>query len=118
MGHKNEPWRKLLGLKWKHIDLQSGVIRIVQRNWRGTIDGPKSKTTSKRALTLGHLVDRYGVKAVADKASAEMWVFARTGGSGLALWDSGVRQALKRAAVAKGCGFEGLSPPSFRRAKP
>lgn len=75
----------------------------------------KSKT-SKRPLTLGYLVDRYSAKATVDKASAEMWVFARTDGSGLPLWDSGVRQALKRAAVTEGCDFAGLGPHSFRRA--
>ena len=32
------------------------------------------------------------------------------------LWDSGVRQALKRAAAAEGCDFPGLGPHSFRRA--
>jgi integrase len=46
----------------------------------------------------------------------EDWIFVRTDGSGLPLWDSGVRQALKRAAVAEGCDFPGLGPHSFRRA--
>jgi integrase len=106
---------EILGLKWCRVDLQSGVLRIVQRYWRGDIDEPKSKT-SKRPLTLGYLVDRYRVKAAADKAQPEKWVFVRTDGSGLPLWDSGVRQALKRAAVAEGCDFPGLGPHSFRRA--
>jgi integrase len=106
---------EILGLTWLHVDLQDGVIHIVQRNWRGDIDDPKSKT-SKRPLTLGYLVDRYRVKAAADKAQPEKWVFVRTDGSGLPLWDSGVRQALKRAAVAEGCDFPGLGPHSFRRA--
>ena len=106
---------EILGLKWLHVDLQGGVIHIVQRNWRGDIDDPKSKT-SKRPLTLGYLVDRYRVKAAADKAQPEKWVFVRTDGSGLPLWDSGVRQALKRAAAAEGCDFPGLGPHSFRRA--
>ena len=106
---------EILGLKWRHVDLQSGVIRIMQRNWRGDIDDPKSKT-SKRPLTLGYLVDRYRVKAAAEKAQPESWVFVRTDGSGLPLWDSGVRQAMKRAAAAEGCDFPGLGPHSFRRA--
>jgi integrase len=104
---------EILGLKWSHVDLQSGVIRIVQRNWRGDIDDPKSKT-SKRPLTLGYLVDRYRLKAIAAKA--DDWVFVRTDGSGLPLWDSGVRKALKLAAAEEGCDFEGLGPHSFRRA--
>jgi integrase len=106
---------EILGLKWRHVDLESGVIRIVQRNWRGDIDDPKSKK-SKRPLTLGYLVDRYRLKAISDKAQPDAWVFVRTDGSGLPLWDSGVRQALKKAAVAEGCDFEGLGPHSFRRA--
>ncbi len=49
---------EILGLTWRNVNLQDGVIQIVQRNWRGDIDDPKSKT-SKRPLTLGYLVDRY-----------------------------------------------------------
>jgi integrase len=106
---------EILGLTWRHVDLQTGIIRIVQRNWRGDIDDPKSKT-SKRPLTLGYLVDRFRVKAVPDDAQPDKWVFVRSDGSGLPLWDSGVRQALKRAASAEGCDFPGLGPHSFRRA--
>lgn len=106
---------EILGLKWSHVDLQNGVLRITQRNWRGDIDDPKSKT-SKRPLTLGTLSERYRAKAAADRALPENWVFTRTDGSGLPLWDSGVRQALKRAAAAAECDFPGLGPHSFRRA--
>ena len=62
------------------------------------------------------MADRYRVKATADKAQPDKWVFSRTDGSGLPLWDSGVRQALKRAAAAEGCDFPGLGPHSLRRA--
>jgi integrase len=106
---------EILGLTWQHVDLKDGVIRIVQRNWRGDIDDPKSKT-SKRHLTLGNLAERYRVKATADNAQPDKWVFVRTDGSGLPLWDSGVRQALKKAAAADGCDFPGLGPHSLRRA--
>ena len=106
---------EMLGLKWRHIDLQTGILRIVQRNWRGDIDDPKSKT-SKRPLTLGYLVDRYRVKAAAENAQPDAWVFCRSDGSGLPLWDSGVRQSLKEAAATEGCDFPGLGPHSFRRA--
>jgi integrase len=95
--------------------LQSGVCRIVQRNWRDDIDDPKSKTR-KRPLTLGYLVERYRLQAAAERAHPEKWVFTLTDGSGLPLWDSGVRQALKRAAASEGCDFPGLGPHSFRRA--
>src|ERR1035437_719360 len=39
----------------------------------------------------------------------EKWVFVRTDGSGLTLWDSGVRQAMKRAAAAEGWDFPVLA---------
>ena len=106
---------EILGLQWRHVDLKEGILQIAQRNWRGDIDDPKSKS-SRRQLTLGYLGDRFRVKAAADKADPEKWVFTRTDGSGLPLWDSGVRQALKRAAAVEGCDFEGLGPHSFRRA--
>ena len=75
---------EILGLKWCHVDLQTGILRIAQRYWRGDIDDPKSKT-SKRPLTLGYLGDRYRAKAAADNAKADNWVFVRTDGSGLPL---------------------------------
>jgi integrase len=106
---------EILGLTWRHVDLETGVIHIVKRNWRGDIDDPKSQT-SKRRLTLGYLVDRYRAKATAEHAQPDKWVFVRTDGSGLPLCDSGVRQALKKAAAAEGCDFPGLGPHSFRRA--
>jgi integrase len=105
---------EILGLLWRHVDLENGVIHILQRNWRGDIDDPKSRT-SKRPLALGYLVERYRARA-ANGAESDKWVFTRTDGSGLPLWDSGVRQALKRAAAADGCDFPGLGPHSFRRA--
>jgi integrase len=71
---------EILGLKWCHVDLQTGILRIAQRYWRGDIDDPKSKT-SKRPLTLGYLGDRYRAKAAADNAKADSWVFVRTDGS-------------------------------------
>lgn len=106
---------EILGLTWENVDLENGVIQIVQRNWRGDISKPKSRK-SRRSLTLGHLVERYRVKAKATRAPAAEFVFTRTDGSKLPLWDSGVRQAMKRAAAAEGCDFPGLGPHSFRRA--
>jgi integrase len=106
---------EILGLTWRHVDLERGVIHIVQRNWRGDIDDPKSRR-SRRPLTLGHLIDRYRAKAAAEQAGADTLVFVRKDGSGLPLWDSGVRQALKKAAEKEGCDFSGLGPHSFRRA--
>ncbi len=106
---------EILGLTWKHVDLANGIIHIVQRNWRGDIAKPKSRK-SKRPLTLGYLVGRYRERAALTKAPPDDFVFTRTDGTGLPLWDSGVRQGLKRAAALEGCDFPGLGPHSLRRA--
>jgi hypothetical protein len=49
------------------------------------------------------------------KAAVAAWRVALEA-RGLPLWDSGVRQSLKKAAAAEGCDFPGLGPHSFRRA--
>src|SRR5260370_9068202 len=46
----------------------------------------------------------------------EGWVLAEQQGGKRAMWDSGVRKALKLAAAVEGCDFAGLGPHSLRRA--
>ena len=46
----------------------------------------------------------------------EAWLFAQEDNPAKPMWDSGVRMALKKAAAAEGCDFEGLGPHSLRRA--
>lgn len=106
---------ELLGLQWQHVDLEQGTIRIEQRYYRGDIDQPKTKR-SRRLLTLGYLVERFADKKRTENPKPADWVFGRNDGSGLPIWDSAVRQCLKRAARAEGCDFKGLGPHSFRRA--
>jgi integrase len=107
---------EVTGLKIKHLDLEKGCIRIEQRHWRGDIDVPKTEK-SRRTLALGNLVDRYRQWVAALKRrDLEDWVFPQNEDKRKPLWDSGVRQALKKAAVAEGCDFPGLGPHSFRRA--
>ena len=106
---------EVLGLKWKHVDLKAGTIRIEQRLWHQDIDEPKSDT-SKRTLALGSLVERYIAKAAEEGADPEAWLFRQRRDPGKPLWDSGVRDVLHQAAKAEGCDFEGLGPHSFRRA--
>src|ERR1039457_2331471 len=36
---------EVLGLKWKHVDLNSGTIKIEQRVWHQDIDRPKSENS-------------------------------------------------------------------------
>ncbi len=107
---------EVTGLMIKHVDLVRGCIRIEQRNWHGDIDSPKTES-SKRTLALGSLVERYrtwiaGLRPIAPNA----WVFPKRGDETSPVWDSGARQALKKAAKAEGLDFDGFGPHSLRRA--
>jgi integrase len=106
---------EILGLQWKHVDLESGVIKVEQRYWRGDLDRPKTQGSSRK-LVVGHLVARLRAKAQADGAEPEAFVFVRNDGSGKPLWDSGVRMAVKKATAAEGRDFPGPGMHSFRRA--
>lgn len=107
---------EVTGLKLKHVDLERGCIHIDQRNWRGDIDDPKT-IGSKRTLALGKLLGRYRTWiAGLNTTNPEAWVFPKRGDRSSPMWDSGVRQALKRAAENEKCDFPGFGPHSLRRA--
>lgn len=46
-----------LGLEWRHLDLDRGVVSVRQRFYRGDLDVPKSET-SNRDIPLGHLTSQ------------------------------------------------------------
>lgn len=106
---------EVLGLKWKHVDLEAGTIRIEQRVWHQDVGAPKSEG-SRRVLGIGDLVARFRAKTAEEGARPESWVFYQKRDPSKPLWDSGVRDALHQAAEAEGCDFPGLGPHSFRRA--
>jgi integrase len=106
---------EVLGLAWKHVDLNVGTIRIEQRVWHQEVGRPKSEG-SNRTLGIGDLFERYRAKATVAGASSDEFVFQQKRAPGRPLWDSGVRDALHQAAGAEGCDFPGLGPHSFRRA--
>jgi len=105
----------VLGLKWKHVDLKAGTIKIEQRVWQQDVGAPKSEG-SRHILGLGDLVQRHRETAAEGGATPDAWVFQQNRAPGKPLWDSGVRDALHQAAHAEGCDFPGLGPHSFRRA--
>ncbi|MGC8731421.1 MAG: tyrosine-type recombinase/integrase, partial [Halothiobacillaceae bacterium] len=106
---------EVLGLKWKHVDLEAGTIRVEQRVWHQDVGAPKSEG-SRRVLGIGDLVARFRAKAAEEGAQPDAWVFYQKRDPLKPLWDSGVRDALHQAARAEGCDFPGLGPHSFRRA--
>src|ERR1017187_7939680 len=106
---------EVLGLQWRHVNLDAGTIKIEQRVWHQDVGRPKSDG-SRRLLGIGDLAGRFRAKAAEDKAVADSFVFQQRRASGKPLWDSGVRDALHQAAEAEECDFPGLGPHSFRRA--
>ena len=106
---------EVLGLQWRHVNLDAGTIKIEQRVWHQDVGRPKSDG-SRRLLGIGDLAGRFRAKAAEDKAMPNSFVFQQRRASGKPLWDSGVRDALHQAAEAEECDFPGLGPHSFRRA--
>jgi integrase len=106
---------EVLGLTWKHVDLEAGTIRIEQRVWQQEIAPPKSEH-SRRVLGLGNLARQFRAQAALESAEPESFVFRQKRAPEKPIWDSGVRDALHHAAQAEGCDFPGLGPHSFRRA--
>ncbi|HOQ48018.1 MAG TPA: tyrosine-type recombinase/integrase [Bryobacteraceae bacterium] len=106
---------EVLGLKWRHVNLDAATIKIEQRVWHQDVGRPKSED-SRRILGIGDLAARFREKAAADGAKPDAWVFHQKRDHDKPLWDSGVRDALHQAAAAEGCDFPGLGPHSFRRA--
>jgi integrase len=106
---------EVLGLTWKHVNLEAATIKIEQRVWHQDIGRPKSEE-SKRLLGIGNLASRYREKLAVSMGSPDSFVFQQSRAPERPLWDSGVRDALHQAAKAEGCDFPGLGPHSFRRA--
>jgi integrase len=105
-----------VGLQFRHFEPKKDTIRIEQRHCRGDIDEPKTKN-SRRTLALGSLVDRYQEWIAANNITRPNdWIFFQEDDRNKPMWDSGVRKALKIAAVGTGCDFPGFGLHSFRRA--
>ncbi len=107
---------EVTALMIKHVDLDRGCIHVEQRNWHQDIDVPKT-AKSRRTLALGNLVERYRQWiARLPRRHPDAWVFPQADDPRKPMWDSGVRRALKKAAAAECCDFQGLGPHSLRRA--
>ncbi len=104
------------GLMIKHVDLDKGAIKIVQRAWRDDIGDPKTDK-SKRTLALGALVDRYRTWiAGLERKGPNNWVFPGHYDPTKPRCYQTVLESLKTAAAAEGLDFPGFGLHSLRRA--
>ena len=103
---------EVLGLQWKHLDLQTGWVRICQRWYRGDLDVVKSER-SNRDLPLGYLVDELKRLAESRGPAPDDFVFDR--GDGQPHDDRELLKIIRQAARELGFYFEGLGFHSFRR---
>ncbi len=98
-----------LGLHWRNVDTDRGVIYVVERYCRGDWDVPKSEK-GRRVLPLGSLTPKYAER--------------RRGGDDLVFHENGeplrddmlLANVLSRKMVKLGIKFPGFGWHTFRRA--
>jgi integrase len=113
---------EVLGLCWKHIDFDRGMVMIRQRYWRGDLDIPKTQR-SERDVPLGYLCQE--LRAIYPGAHVnERFIFSvRTRGRwdnektrGVTRDDRSIRRYFLRPAAKKlGIYHVGFGFHSFRR---
>ena len=101
---------ELIGLKWRCVDLDRGLIRVEERYYRGDTDEPKTER-SRRVLSLGLLLEDYRSWKPTD--ASDDYVFQRNGEP---MDDRQLlRDVLRPAAKRLGIYFPGFGWHTFRR---
>jgi integrase len=102
---------EILGLKWRSVDLDRGVVHVEERYYRGDTGEPKSER-AQRSLPLGELVEVYCALKPAG-ASADDYVFHERGKP---LDDRQLLQKILRPVAEElGIYFPGFGWHTFRR---
>jgi integrase len=102
---------EVLGLRWRSVDLDRGLVSVTERYYRGDMDEPKTER-ARRDLPLGCLVEAYKHHKPAD-AKADRYVFEKDGNplDDRAILKDFIRPAAKRLGIY----FAGFGWHSFRR---
>lgn len=102
---------KVIGLKWRNVDLERGIVFVTERFYRGDTGEPKSPKACRR-LPLGLLVEDFRKHKPAG-ALGGRYVFERDGGplDDRAILKDFIRPAAKRLRIY----FPGFGWHSFRR---
>jgi integrase len=108
---------EIIGLKWRAVDLEHGLVHVQERYYRGDTDEPKTDK-SKRPLPLGYLTEEFReLRSEAEKERGKMggheYVFHK---DGKPLDDRDLlRDIIRPTAERLGLHFEGFGWHSFRR---
>jgi integrase len=102
---------EIIGLKWRCVDLNRGLVRVEERYYRGDVDAPKTEH-SRRILPLGQLVECYRQRKPTGSMD-DQYVFHCDGEP---LDDRAILQHVIRPLAKRlGFYFEGFGWHSFRR---
>jgi len=108
---------EIIGLKWRAVDLEHGLVHVQERYYRGDTDEPKTDK-SRRPLPLGYLTQDFReLRALAlaehAKFSGHEYVFHKDGKP----FDDReiLRDIIRPVAERLGFYFEGFGWHSFRR---
>ena len=105
---------EVLGLAWKHIDWERGVVMVRQRFYRGDLDVPKTRK-AKRDVPLGQLVDH--LRSIWPGSGHEGdFVFSVKTSKGVCRDDRDINHYfLRKQAKALGLYYVGFGFHAFRR---
>jgi integrase len=106
--------REVLGLQWKHVDWNRGLLLVRQRYYRGDLDEPKTRK-AKRDVPLGYLAEHLRRTWPGD-GHEEEFVFAVKTTRGICRDDRDINQHfLRKAAKSLGLYWPGFGFHAFRR---
>jgi integrase len=104
---------EILGLRWKHIDFNAGIVRVRQRYYRGDLDQTKTEG-SERDVPLGGLAEE--LRRLRPPTPGDEYVFRVRTRRGFTRDDRTILRAFLRPAAKRlGLYWPGFGFHSFRR---
>ena len=106
---------EVLGLQWKHIDWERGVVMVRQRFYRGDLDEPKTRK-AKRDVPLGQLVEHLRAIQPSEPGHDNDFVFSVKTTRGICRDDRDINHYfLRKQAKTLGIYWVGFGFHAFRR---